>query len=616
MKKLILLVFVSTMQIAFGQLTNLNLESWTTTPNGPEPSQWTYVDGTGATVYGTYNIYTQLTTSKITGAQAAGGSGSSAKLQTILDVPGMLYQAKPFSGVMPQAVSFSLKNQTVLNDTSFVQVTIYDASGVALKQAYLELYNSDNNINWHLMGIPFVTLTTGTPASIDFWAQSSFSDFPTVSGSTLYIDNISLNPCTTPIVSSFTETSCQPYVWNGQTYSTSGSYSQTFVSQNGCDSTVTLNLSVINPGPLTAVPDPVFEQKLIDLGYDPCGLVNGFVPTNSIDTVTSLIIFSGSGITNLTGIEDFLALETLGLNGADLSVNGINLSSNVQLKSLGINANLSNLNLSQNINLESLSLYSVISSNNISVLDLSANVNLQNIDCSYSGVGSLSLPNTNTLTNIDCSYNNLSSINLANVPGLLYLNAKNNSLIDLGGVNSNNSIQSLNLEQNYFSGLDLSNFSQLKSVDCSDNELECLNLKNGINNQFTFLDAKNNFSLTCIQVDDSTYSTNNPTWNGGIDSWSNFSNQCFIVCFTADIDKLEATSFEIFPNPSPNNEISIKSEESEFGKTYRVMDIKGSILFQGKIDQTIQKVDLIGLTSGIYLFQIEGINTVQRLIIE
>lgn len=616
MKKLILLVFVSTMQIAFGQLTNLNLESWTTTPNGPEPSQWTYVDGTGATVYGTYNIYTQLTTSKITGAQAAGGSGSSAKLQTILDVPGMLYQAKPFSGVMPQAVSFSLKNQTVLNDTSFVQVTIYDASGVALKQAYLELYNSDNNINWHLVGIPFVTLTTGTPASIDFWAQSSFSDFPTVSGSTLYIDNISLNPCTTPIVSSFTETSCQPYVWNGQTYSTSGSYSQTFVSQNGCDSTVTLNLSVINPGPLTAVPDPVFEQKLIDLGYDPCGLVNGFVPTNSIDTVTSLIIFSGSGITNLTGIEDFLALETLGLNGADLSVNGINLSSNVQLKSLGINANLSNLNLSQNINLESLSLYSVISSNNISVLDLSANVNLQNIDCSYSGVGSLSLPNTNTLTNIDCSYNNLSSINLANVPGLLYLNAKNNSLIDLGGVNSNNSIQSLNLEQNYFSGLDLSNFSQLKSVDCSDNELECLNLKNGINNQFTFLDAKNNFSLTCIQVDDSTYSTNNPTWNGGIDSWSNFSNQCFIVCFTADIDKLEATSFEIFPNPSPNNEISIKSEESEFGKTYRVMDIKGSILFQGKIDQTIQKVDLIGLTSGIYLFQIEGINTVQRLIIE
>lgn len=617
MKKLILLVFVSTMQIAFGQLTNLNLESWTTTPNGPEPSQWTYVDGTGATVYGTYNIYTQLTTSKITGAQAAGGSGSSAKLQTILDVPGMLYQAKPFSGVMPQAVSFSLKNQTVLNDTSFVQVTIYDASGVALKQAYLELYNSDNNINWHLVGIPFVTLTTGTPASIDFWAQSSFSDFPTVSGSTLYIDNISLNPCTTPIVSSFTETSCQPYVWNGQTYSTSGSYSQTFVSQNGCDSTVTLNLSVINPGPLTAVPDPVFEQKLIDLGYDPCGLVNGFVPTSYIDTVTSLII-NGTGINNLTGIEGFTSLEYLSINpnSANLSSSGINLSLNLELKHLDIKANLTSLNLTENINLEYLDISNNNSlSNQIVNLDLSANINLQFLDCSYSGLSSLNLPSANNLTTIYCDHNGLNSINLSNVSSLINLDASYNALISLG-TNSNNSIQSLNLKQNYFSGLDLSNFSQLKNIDCSNNVLECLNLKNGNNNQFTEVDTKNNFNLTCIQVDDSTYSTNNPTWNGGIDSWSNFSNQCFVVCFTADIDKLEATSFEIFPNPSANNEISIKSEDSVFGKTYRVMDIKGSILFQGKIDQTLQKVDLMVLTSGIYLFQIEGINTVQRLIIE
>ena len=47
-----------------------------------------------------------------------------------------------------------------------------------------------------------------------------------------------------------------------------------------------------------------------------------------------------------------------------------------------------------------------------------------------------------------------------------------------------------------------------------------------------------------------------------------------------------------------------------------MIDFKGAIVVQGKIDETIQKVDLKGLTSGIYLFQIEGINNFQRLIIE
>jgi hypothetical protein len=636
MKKLILLLFVSSVQIAFGQLSNLNLESWTTTSNGPEPSLWTYVDGTGSTVYGTYNSYTPLTTSKITGAQAAGGSGSSAKLQTINDVPGMLYQLKPFSGTMPQAVSFSLKNQTALNDTSFVIVTLSDAAGNVLKQGYLELYPQDNNSNWHTVGIPLVTMAAGTPAGIEFWAQSSYSDYPTVAGSTISLDNITFNNCSTPIVNSFSEVSCEPYVWNGQTYSTSGSYNQTFVSFNGCDSTVTLNLSIINPGPLTAVPDPVFEQKLINLGYDPCGVVDGFVPTNHIDTVTSLIISNGGGITNLTGIEDFLALQTLSLQGANLSVNGINLSSNIQLKSLSLNDSLLNLDLTQNINLESLFLGSVIGTNNIAVLNLSSNVLLKNlncshagietlilpqtntllqIDCSYNWIGVLDLPQTNSITDINCSFNTIGSLNLSNVTGLINLNAEYNHLLALGAP-TNNSIQYLNLKHNYFSGLNLSGYSQLKNIECSNNYLECLNLKNGLNNQFTNVKTINNFNLTCIEVDDSTYSTNNPTWNTGIDSWSSFGNQCPLVCFTADIEKLETSSFEIFPNPTLTNEINIKTEETVLGRIYKVIDFKGAIVLQGKIIETIQKVDLKGLTSGIYLFQIEGINSFQRLIIE
>ena len=39
MKKIILPLLLFTAQFAIGQLSNLNLESWTTTANGPEPSE-------------------------------------------------------------------------------------------------------------------------------------------------------------------------------------------------------------------------------------------------------------------------------------------------------------------------------------------------------------------------------------------------------------------------------------------------------------------------------------------------------------------------------------------------------------------------------------------------
>lgn len=49
------------------------------------------------------------------------------------------------------------------------------------------------------------------------------------------------------------EDACETYTWaqNGQTYTTSGSYSEMVTSVNGCDSTVTLDLNIISPNDLT-----------------------------------------------------------------------------------------------------------------------------------------------------------------------------------------------------------------------------------------------------------------------------------------------------------------------------------------------------------------------------
>ena len=39
--------------------------------------------------------------------------------------------------------------------------------------------------------------------------------------------------------------SCGSYTWNGQTYTSSGTYTSNLTNSNGCDSTATLNLSIL-----------------------------------------------------------------------------------------------------------------------------------------------------------------------------------------------------------------------------------------------------------------------------------------------------------------------------------------------------------------------------------
>jgi hypothetical protein len=47
------------------------------------------------------------------------------------------------------------------------------------------------------------------------------------------------------ISNSISETACDSYTWNGETYTTSGTYTQHFLSTSSCDSVVTLNLTIV-----------------------------------------------------------------------------------------------------------------------------------------------------------------------------------------------------------------------------------------------------------------------------------------------------------------------------------------------------------------------------------
>ena len=67
----------------------------------------------------------------------------------------------------------------------------------------------------------------------------------------------------------------------------------------------------------TYVPDDKFEQALINLGLD-IGPLNDSIYTNSIKDLIILRV-SNQYITDLTGIEDFVALEKLYCEGNNLT---------------------------------------------------------------------------------------------------------------------------------------------------------------------------------------------------------------------------------------------------------------------------------------------------------
>ncbi len=97
---------------------------------------------------------------------------------------------------------------------------------------------------------------------------------------------------------------------------------------------ILLCLPMIGFGQVTIIRDANFEQALINLGYD--NNLNGSVYTAMINTVTGLSV-NNQSIYDLTGIEDFTALDTLDCNYNQLTT--LDVSQNTALTWLNCNAN-------------------------------------------------------------------------------------------------------------------------------------------------------------------------------------------------------------------------------------------------------------------------------------
>lgn len=231
-------------------------------------------------------------------------------------------------------------------------------------------------------------------------------------------------------------------------------------------------------GQTTAIPDTTFEQRLIALGIDSDGLVNGQI-LNSDAAGVQVLDLTQRNIRDLTGLSAFVALEELEVDNNYLTQ--IDLTANTLLEKVNVNnTQLTTLDLSSNTALVELS----CTNNSLTTLNLSSNTNLEILYCAVNQLTSLDVSNNLLLRTLGCQYNQISSLNVSNNTGLVNLYCKDNQL----------------------TSLDVSNMLFLVNLDCMDNQLTSLNVLNTpaledlgcINNQITSLNISNSPLLTVL----------------------------------------------------------------------------------------------------------------------
>jgi hypothetical protein len=300
------------------------------------------------------------------------------------------------------------------------------------------------------------------------------------------------------------------------------------------------------------------------------GVIDDYVPTNRIDTVTNLDI-SDLGITTLTGIQDFAALTYLNcgsnslthLNVSDLSnlvtlycrnnsLTSLILPSEVNvLERLSCRQNqLTSVNVSMYSNLTLLrfddnDLYflDVKNGNNTNVTTFNAlgnpnlvcinvddatwaTANWSNIDATASFGESCYtyIPDDNfEQAIIDLGYDNVLDdyVLTEAINSLTELHIDNLGIDDLTGIEDFQSLENLYCQNNHLTSFDISNNLALEILYCNNNQLSNLDISANTNllildcysNQLTQLDLSSNIGLLSLYCQDNHMSNLDLTAN-------------------------------------------------------------------------------------------------------
>jgi len=390
-----------------------------------------------------------------------------------------------------------------------------------------------------------------------------------------------------------------------------------------------LIVSTITFSQNVTIPDANFKACLvgntnINTNFD------GEIQVSEAISFTGYISCIGDNISDLTGIESFINITEL--NCANNQLTSLNITQNIALTHLRCyNNSLTSLDVSQNISLVQL----ICDRNQLSSLNISQNTLLNYINCGENLLTSLDVNQNTQLVELRCHDNQISSLNVTQNTLLTLLYCYENLLSNLN-ISQNtflvqlicerNQLTSLDLSQNLLleyldfsrnqltiidlslqtslteiycysnqlTNLNLSNNTLLTYLRCHQNNLISLNMLNGNNANVTFFNSEFNPNLTCILVDDASYSATN--WMN-VDPVSTFVNNQ-TECNTLSSESHEFNdSFTVYPNPTSYN--------LNISYNHPIDKIEVYNVFGKKIIETIATTIVTSiLTDGVYFLKI------------
>lgn len=237
---------------------------------------------------------------------------------------------------------------------------------------------------------------------------------------------------------------------------------------------------------ITYIPDSIFEQKLINLGYD--NIHNGWIATDSINSIDSLDISSNSSIYkiyDLSGIEDFYNLQYLNCSNNHFPT--LNLNNNSNLKHIICTSDsIENIQVDNLFSLQTL----VCDFNLIDNLDLSGNPALTNLNCLRNELTTLDLSNNLFLATVSCGENQITILDMSMLD-LEVLQCQYNQITNIN-LSGNYSLKHLTCHDNLLQQIDLSDNVNLEWLSIGNAEL----IQTTANNDLTSLDLSNNCNIT------------------------------------------------------------------------------------------------------------------------
>lgn len=291
------------------------------------------------------------------------------------------------------------------------------------------------------------------------------------------------------------------------------------------------------------IPDANFKNHLLSISTINTNS-DGEIQVSEAAAYTGFINASGKSISDLTGIEAFT-----NITGLDCSFN------------------------------------------QLTGVDCSSNLNLQTLNCGHNQITGINILSNTALTSLSCENNQLLNVNTANNTALVSLNCANNQLPSLF-LDNNMALKYLNCQNNQIASLYLHAHLALREIRCYSNLLTTLNVKNGSNTSFTAFLAYNNPGLTCITVDNASWSNSN--WSAGKDGSAVFSFDCLNLSVA---DHNAGGSYSVYPNPS-EGVFTIRSNGS-LKLTANLYDVNGKLALNKNITSDTE-INANELNDGVY----------------